>query len=433
MENHIMIPVEQQPQPEIRLLGDQQGASGGDESLDFAIQRLETFFRRWGFYQDPAARFLFSWTLFFLLGVSAPLFVFLSFNCSAVASGGAASWSPIREFDVCVMTSQASLAAFSLICVSRNLRKHGMRKLLFTGKPFRGLDRLHRQQAAKITGFFRTLFFWVGLGVVTKTIREVTRIYYAHHGPWWRSLATLMASVLSWTYLTVIFLSGGNLFSLVCNLQVIHFEDYGQLLQNHTEVSVLLEEHTSLCHRVSKISHRFRVQLLLIFFISVISQFVTLLLTTQYHTIVDFINAGDFAVCAAVQVIGIVICLSAATRISHRAQRLASLASRWHALATCRSAGSTENFRLGAPVVNQCSVDHDHPVEAMLSSAITAREKGKIGSISCSLYQRQALVMYLQSNNGGITIYGWAVDRGLINTIFCIELSLLLFVFGRTL
>ncbi|CAA6660086.1 unnamed protein product [Spirodela intermedia] len=227
-----------------------------------------------------------------------------------------------------------------------------------------------------------------------------------------------MASVLSWTYLTVIFLSGGNLFSLVCDLQVIHFEDYGQLLQNHTEVSVLLEEHTSLCHRVSKISHRFRVQLLLIFFISVISQFVTLLLTTQYHTIVDFINAGDFAVCAAVQVIGIVICLSAATRISHRAQRLASLASRWHALATCRSAGSTENFRLGAPVVNQCSVDHDYPWKPCYHRPSPHEKKGK-------------LVMYLQSNNGGITIYGWAVDRGLINTIFCIELHCFFLYLGE--
>lgn len=42
-------------------------------------------------------------------------------------------------------------------------------------------------------------------------------------------------------------------------------------------------------------------------------------------------------------------------------------------------------------------------------------------------------VMYLQSNPGGITIFGWTVDRGLINTIFFIELSLVTFVLGKTI
>lgn len=42
-------------------------------------------------------------------------------------------------------------------------------------------------------------------------------------------------------------------------------------------------------------------------------------------------------------------------------------------------------------------------------------------------------VMYLQNNPGGITIFGWKVDRALINTIFCIELSLITFVLGKTI
>jgi len=41
-------------------------------------------------------------------------------------------------------------------------------------------------------------------------------------------------------------------------------------------------------------------------------------------------------------------------------------------------------------------------------------------------------VMYLENNPGGITLYGWTVDRSLMNTIFFIELSLVLFVLGRT-
>ena len=42
-------------------------------------------------------------------------------------------------------------------------------------------------------------------------------------------------------------------------------------------------------------------------------------------------------------------------------------------------------------------------------------------------------VLYLQMNPGGITIFGWTVDRHLINTIFFIELSLVTFVLGKTI
>ena len=43
----------------------------------------------------------------------------------------------------------------------------------------------------------------------------------------------------------------------------------------------------------------------------------------------------SFQVSSIVQVVGIIICLHAATKISHRALGIASIASRWHALATC--------------------------------------------------------------------------------------------------
>lgn len=40
-------------------------------------------------------------------------------------------------------------------------------------------------------------------------------------------------------------------------------------------------------------------------------------------------------VLSILQLVGIVLCLSAASKISHRAQALGSVASRWHALVTC--------------------------------------------------------------------------------------------------
>lgn len=44
-----------------------------------------------------------------------------------------------------------------------------------------------------------------------------------------------------------------------------------------------------------------------------------------------------------VQVVGIIICLHAATKIFHRAEGISSLASRWHALLTCSSTDSLHN------------------------------------------------------------------------------------------
>lgn len=40
--------------------------------------------------------------------------------------------------------------------------------------------------------------------------------------------------------------------------------------------------------------------------------------------------------------VGIIICLHAATRISHRAQGVVSLASRWHAMVTCTSSDASQ-------------------------------------------------------------------------------------------
>lgn len=44
-----------------------------------------------------------------------------------------------------------------------------------------------------------------------------------------------------------------------------------------------------------------------------------------------------------VQLVGIVFCLSAAAKISHRAQGLGSVVSRWHAIATCNSTEASQS------------------------------------------------------------------------------------------
>ncbi|KAI3497486.1 hypothetical protein L1887_40127 [Cichorium endivia] len=98
-----------------------------------------------------------------------------------------------------------------------------------------------------------------------------------------------------------------------------------------------------LLHYLSKISHRFRSFLLLQFLVITASQFSAVLQTTENQGIINFINTGDFAILSIIELVGIVLCLSAASKVSHRAQGLGSVACRWHALVTCDSNDSFQS------------------------------------------------------------------------------------------
>uniref|UniRef100_A0A2P2PSZ7 Uncharacterized protein LOC8278424 isoform X1 n=1 Tax=Rhizophora mucronata TaxID=61149 RepID=A0A2P2PSZ7_RHIMU len=65
--------------------------------------------------------------------------------------------------------------------------------------------------------------------------------------------------------------------------------------------------------------------------------------------------------------------------------------------------------------------------------SMTLHTSTQVASHVCSYHRRQAFVMYLQNNPGGITIFGWTVDRALINTIFFLQLTLVTFVLGNTI
>lgn len=300
------------------------------------------------------------------------------------------------------------------------------------------MTQFRKQYIQKIRVFYWLLASWFGVCFVLKTGREVARFMYLHNGSWWLSIILFFACLLSWSYLTLVFLSGCALFNLVGNLQIIHFENYGKVLEKDLDVSLYIEEHMNLTLDLSKISHRFRIFLLLEFLIVTASQFVTLLQTTENQGIINFINGGDFAVLSIVQLVGIVVCLTAAAKISHRARSLGSIASRWHALVTCNpndgsgsgivdNGGNAQVHASGSLSVN-CS-------ESDLECAdyIPLPTNPQFTPSKSSYQSREAFVTYVQSNTGGFTIFGWIVDRMLINTVFFIELSLVFFVLGKTI
>ncbi|KAG5029379.1 hypothetical protein AAZX31_05G135000 [Glycine max] len=404
------------------------------EIVEESLVRLERFLTLLGFNQDSPLSLVVSWSVFAAVGVVTPLVALSMCECPECDRY------EIQSFEMAIVAFQASLAAVSLLCLSHNLRKYGLRRFLFVDRYSGKLHCFHRDYVAQISGSMRMLFLWVLPCFILKTVREIIRIFYVQHGSWWLSLAILSALIISWTYMSTISLSACILFHLVCSLQVIHFDDYGKLLQRESDVLVFMEEHIRLRYHLSKISHRFRIYLLLEFLVVTASQVVTLLQVTGYGQMLTFINGGDFAVSTLVQVVGIIICLHAATRISHRAQNIVSLASRWHAMLTCTSSDAPSQLRSSASAgsleaanhLNAIQVDYSESDLESMDYAGMFTNTQWTSNVS-SHHKRQAFVMYLQTNPGGITIFGWTVDRSLVNTIFFLELSLVTFVLGQTL
>ncbi|KAI7741712.1 hypothetical protein M8C21_026512, partial [Ambrosia artemisiifolia] len=152
--------------------------------------------------------------------------------------------------------------------------------------------------------------------------------------------------------------------------------------------------HARLRHHLSKISHRFRIYLLLVFLVVTSSQFATLFQITEFRDKVTFINGGDFAVSSIAQVVGVIFCLNAAAKISHRAQGLASLASRWHALASCgaddmsqmRFSNINGNFEAATALSRSVSLESD--MEAMNYTPLPTN--AQLTSYLSSYHRRQA-------------------------------------------
>ncbi|KAI3499539.1 hypothetical protein L1887_35342 [Cichorium endivia] len=398
-----------------------------DEQLESALQNLELFLGFFGFCQYSPLSTVVSWITFFVVGVAAPMLLIVYSFCSDCYKY------QIRRFELEIVVSQAIVAAISLLCVSHNLRKYGVRRLLFVDH-YDGYAVLYRQlYIQKIYGFFRGLALWLSVCFLLKIAREVTCVAYLHHDSWWLSAAYLFASLVTWSYSAIVFLSGTALFNLVGNLQVIRIENYSKILERDLDVSVYIEEHMRLLHYLSKISHRFRSFLLLQFLVITASQFSALLQTTENQGIINFINTGDFAILSILELVGIVLCLSAASKVSHRAQGLGSVACRWHALVTC---DSNDSFQSQSELpIDSKNLDVACTSQSELESGdfVPLSVHNQFASSTSSYHKRQSFVAYVQSNMGGFTVFGWIIDRMLINTIFFIELSLIFFVLGKTI
>lgn len=114
---------------------------------------------------------------------------------------------------------------------------------------------------------------------------------------------------------------------------------------------------------------------------------------------------------------------------------MASVATRWHMsiiISSLAGLGQQQQGKLHNPdtdVTPQASISKCNDESDSDSSSDTLI---RLSAQHPSNFQtRQALVLYLQHNNRGITLFGYALDRGLLHTLFAFEFSLVMWILSK--
>ncbi|KDP33413.1 hypothetical protein JCGZ_06984 [Jatropha curcas] len=231
----------------------------------------------------------------------------------------------------------------------------------------------------------------------------------------------------SWVYRTGVFLLVCILFRLTCALQILRFEGLHKLFDGcESDAGVIFREHVRIKKQLSATSHRYRFFIIACSVTITISQLGALLLVLLFKSDKTFINSGDLVICSVVQLSGFFLCILGAARITHRAQGIVSIATRWHMMLTSASA-RLDQRKANVPDATVDGTTVPDSAEGDSSDIFISTSSQE----SSSFQTRQAFVAYLQHNHGGITLFGFALDRGLLHTLFAFEFSLVLWILSK--
>ncbi|XP_027356883.1 uncharacterized protein LOC113866200 [Abrus precatorius] len=360
-----------------------------------------------------------SYVFFLFLTIAVPLFSFLFVRVPASAS-------QLQPFSLIKLLQlpESGLAIIAFFTLSRFFRRYGLRQLLFLDVlqedsmyVQRGYTR-ELQKAFRYLAFIMLPSFFVELGhKILLFLRVEISVPYITPGFTLNSIVFVLVLV-SWVYRTGVFLLVCVLFRLTCELQILRFEGLHKLFEGcGSNASMIFREHVRIRRQLWVTSHRYRFFIIGCLVTITVSQLGSLLLVLESKSDTTFFNSGDLMICSAVQLSGFFLCLMGAARITHRAQGIVSIATRWHMLVTNASAAS-EQWKSQMQEGLASGSDSD-------SSDIRISVTPQTPS---SFQTRQALVTYLQHNYGGITLFGFLLDRGLLHTLFAFEFSLVLWI-----
>ncbi|XP_077236828.1 ras guanine nucleotide exchange factor K isoform X2 [Tasmannia lanceolata] len=369
---------------------------------------------------------IFSYLIFAILAVAVPIVNVVVVHIPHSHSSGVA-------FDKLVQLPESALAAIAFLTMSAFLRQYGLRHLLFLDgldddTPYSGqLDRTFRNLAYILLPSFgvelahKIIFFstvTVSLPFLNTRIPENSVMF--------------MAVLTSWVYRTGMFLLVCVLFRVTCELQILRIEGFRKMLEGcGSDAGDIFREHLRIKRQLWVISHRYRIFIIGCLLTITVTQLGALLLVFASKSQPNFFNSGDLVVCSAVQLSGFSMCLMGAARITHRAQGVVAIATKWHMLITSSSSAQSNTLspKNPTPPVANGSSTPNRATDSQSSDAIIVFPKRDLSNFET----RQALVMYLQHNNGGITLFGFALDRGLLHSLFAFEFSLVLWILSKVI
>ncbi|KAI5674760.1 hypothetical protein M9H77_15124 [Catharanthus roseus] len=386
------------------------------------LQSFRTWLRWMCVDQSDAWTAFLSWSVFVLFAIVVPLlshFLLACSDCDARLS---------RPYDSIVQLSLSGLAALSFVCLSRFVRKFGLRRFLFFDKLCDESETVRKGYMGQLNRSLKIVFIFVVPCFAVECAYKI----------WWYS-------------------SGGTRIPFLGNVIILRLQDFALVFQIDSDVESVLREHLRIRRHLRIISHRYRAFILWALLFITVSQFASLLMTTRPNADLSIIKTGELAcyfcirclsitpcvlklqLCSLSLLAGLLILLRSATRITHKALSVTCLASKWHVCATIDSFDAAES-ETHTPVTG---VQQVFPVTSDGSDADdVGDEEDELDNSklvhsyaysTISFQKRQALVTYFENNRAGITIYGFMLDRTTIHSIFGVELALVLWLLGKTI
>ncbi|XP_039026781.1 uncharacterized protein LOC120160431 [Hibiscus syriacus] len=380
-----------------------------------------------------------SWFMFIVFGLLVPCVSHFLLACPTCDATHA------RPYDWVVQPSLSSVSALSFVCLTGFVKRYGLRRFLFFDKLCDESETVRKDYIVQLNRSLKIVSIFVLPCFIAETAYKVW--WYASGASqipflgimWLSDMVACFMELYSWLYRTAVFFLVCVLFQLICNLQVLRLQDFAQVFHVDSDVSSVLAEHLRIKRHLKIISHRYRAFILWCLILVTGSQFTSLLITTKADSDLNIYKTGELAMCSLTLVTGLLILLRNAAKITHKAQSITNLASKWHVCATLDSRGVNDIETPSSPAIHalqefpndresDCDDAGDEEDDLENNKLIPA-----YAYCTISYQKRQALVTYFENNRAGITVYGFMLDRSTLRIIFGIELSLVLWLLGKTI
>ncbi|CAH1444361.1 unnamed protein product [Lactuca virosa] len=385
-----------------------------------------------------------SWFVFIIFTFVVPSFSHFYLACSDCDNRHA------RPYDSLVQLSLSGIATLSFISLSQFVRIYGLRRFLF-------FDKLCDESEIVRKGYTEHLHR--SLKILSSFVVPCFAAESAYKIWWYTSGATAIPflgnvivsdsvacimELCSWLYRTVVFFLVCVLFRLICCLQILRLQDFAQVFQVDSDVESVLREHLRIRRHLKIISHRYRAFITFALIIVTVSQFAALLDTTRKKADLSIFKSGELGLVSVSLLAGLMILLRSAARITHKAQGVTCLAAKWHVCATIdifeSPEADTETPTAGGVFGNNGNGLPFEPPSSDFDDVGSEEDELDNTKIipayaysTISFQKRQALVTYFENNTAGITVFGFMLDRSSLHTIAMIEMSLVLWLLGKTI